>query len=1102
MKNLSFNGFSSNKTPVGQAISIERIKLLFAHANVVIAANILNSIIMAAVQWDAVDHPLIIAWVAFVWAITAARMAMVVKFRRADVDVSSAGKWKNLYMASAFISGAIWGSAALILMPVQLLSHKIFTVLVLGGMAIGAVVADSVVMGVFYAYVIPLLVPLAVKLVLEADETSLATGLLVGAYGILMTILAREMNNSANTSLLIRFENTILLEQVSSEKLKLDETNAALLTKIKEHENAEQALRESEERLERLNEAAFEGIVISRNGKFLDVNSFFTRMFGYSREELIGASALELTAPEYRGIVKNNMLSGYERPYEIMGLRKDGSVFPLEIRGKSIVIGGEEARITAIRDLTEGRAAEDAIRKSEETLRTVTSSVNDAIIMIDSAGIINFWNPAAERIFGYTSAEAVGQLISSLVIPERLREAHCEGLSNFAATGHGPIIGKTIQVAGMRKSGDEFPMELSISALWYRDKWWAAGVARDITERNLAKKALEESERRYRTVADHTFNWEEWRGPKGRLLYISPSCQRISGYSREEFLEDDSLEIRITHPDDREALEKHYRTIHGGVGYHELEFRITTKSGEERWILHCCQNVFDIDGEWLGRRASNMDITGRKRAEDRLLEAQSNLAEAQKIARIGSFNLDVLTNRLALSDEMRGIFNLGPERRECSMDCLYELLLNVSHPEDRDFVEVALDNAITKFAGSDINFRVIVGGRTRHIHMFVKIFRSRGKISGVAQDVTEIKLAEEALKRAKEEAEAATKLKDKFVSLVAHDLKSPMSSAMSLLRLMDGDGTAQMGAREKEIMGHVANSMERMIRTVDELLNISRLQTGKIKPEPRFFDTCELSGAVISKISQLAEKKGITVVNGIPSGLRLYTDSGLLEEVIQNLLTNAIKFSHAGQSVRLNAAQGGGRIIISVADDGTGVKKQLLPLLFRHEEKTSIPGTAGEVGTGFGLPLSHDIMSALGGELTVESEEGKGSVFHASLPDKQPVALVVEDEPATRRLLRAQLERIGVTVFEAASGREAVETLGKIGANLVLADIMMPEIDGLDLLKIIKTTPATAKIPVIIVTADLTATAKENAFRLGANGYVTKPFDEKSLLPIVKRYVA
>ena len=180
----------------------------------------------------------------------------------------------------------------------------------------------------------------------------------------------------------------------------------------------------------------------------------------------------------------------------------------------------------------------------------------------------------------------------------------------------------------MRRDGCEFPLELSLSAVQVKGAWHSIGIVRDISDRKEAEKALRVSEEKFRTVADHTYDWEYWRTADGSLAYSSPSCERITGYTAEEFLHDPRLLTRIMHQDDLEVFRSHLDDTARNAAPTDCatpDFRILTRSGEERWIAHVCQEVFDGEGKTLGRRACNRDVTTQKKTERDILKKQQQL---------------------------------------------------------------------------------------------------------------------------------------------------------------------------------------------------------------------------------------------------------------------------------------------------------------------------------------------------------------------------------------------------------------------------------------------------------------------------------------------
>lgn len=384
----------------------------------------------------------------------------------------------------------------------------------------------------------------------------------------------------------------------------------------------------------------------------------------------------------------------------------------------------------------------------------------------------------------------------------------------------------------------------------------------------------------------------------------------------------------------------------------------------------------------------------------------------------------------------------------------------------------------------------------------------RGKMMEIAgrrirvtalRDITERKKAEDALRLAKEQAESSTKLKDQFVSLVAHDLRAPFTSMMGLLRLFAERKPCLEDAESQKVLDMVFKSGDRMLGMIDQLLKISRLQTGQITPQPRFFNGHTSVAFTINSISHNAAQKGIVIVNDVPADMRLYADQVLFDEVLLNLMTNAIKFCSRGDRVTVFTPPGL-KSAIAVRDTGKGIGGKNISDIFRHDVKTTTPGTDGELGTGLGLPYSYDIMKAHGGELTVESAPGKGSVFCAMLPYARPVALVVDDEPMARLIARSHLEKIGVDVVEAESGAKALSCIKDKRPHIIIADIMMPGMDGFELLGLLKQDVSTRGIPLIVMTS-VDGEIRDKALRRGADDFVGKPVTAEDFVPRVRKFV-
>ncbi|MBF0435033.1 MAG: response regulator [Magnetococcales bacterium] len=357
------------------------------------------------------------------------------------------------------------------------------------------------------------------------------------------------------------------------------------------------------------------------------------------------------------------------------------------------------------------------------------------------------------------------------------------------------------------------------------------------------------------------------------------------------------------------------------------------------------------------------------------------------------------------------------------------------------------------------------------------------------------------MRQTREVAEEANRQKDKFVSLVAHDLRAPLSSMVGLMEFLLDDPEGSLQPSQHDLVNDMMATGRSLIELIEGVLNIGRLKSGKIIPDKTFFDLQFFTESVIQRVIHLAREKQITLENHIPTDVRIYADMSLFAAVVQNLLTNAIKFSRPGDVISIRQPLSEGGTAVEVCDQGVGIPADVLPKLFNVSEKTTTPGTAGETGTGFGLPFSFDIMEAHGGSLTVQSEAGRGSVFCARLPQVKPRVMLVDDEAMDRFMVRSVLNQMDLEVLEMESGGEALARMEREVPHLILSDVNMPDMDGMELLRRLKQDDATRKIPVILITGDDKTETRDLAFRLGADDFVEKPIILHDFLPRIRHHL-
>ena len=418
------------------------------------------------------------------------------------------------------------------------------------------------------------------------------------------------------------------------------------------------ALARSEARFRSLIENAPVGITLARHGKTLYANTAYLQLFGYDQQtELVGTSLLDQIAPEHRAEVADIIGardSGGAAPstYETIGLRCDGSHFPFLVNVSRLDLPDGPANIAFFTDITERKQAEialhrahnelelrvqertaelsqmnAALRESEEKYRIIIENTLDGISLVDETGVVLEWNYGQERITHISREEAVGQHVWDVQLRlsaqtpqpvDRYEQLRAMSL-RFLSTGQMPSQAYHEQTI-VWPDGTQRVIQPLPSLIKTERGYMVVSMTRDVTARKEADEALRQSELRFRTAANFTYDWEYWLAPDGNLVYISPSCERITGYGPAEFLREPALLERIIHPDDAALMIEHVHHSNERGELTPIDFRIRRSDGNVRWIGHVCRSVYDENGQNLGQRVSNRDITERKHAETALRE--------------------------------------------------------------------------------------------------------------------------------------------------------------------------------------------------------------------------------------------------------------------------------------------------------------------------------------------------------------------------------------------------------------------------------------------------------------------------------------------------
>jgi len=633
------------------------------------------------------------------------------------------------------------------------------------------------------------------------------------------------------------------------------------------------------------------------------------------------------------------------------------------------------------------RQTEITLRESEKKYRSLFENMLDGfalcrMIFDEQNKPVDFVyleiNTAFERLTGLKREAVVGKKVT-LAIPG-IEKANPELFE---------IYGK-VAFTGVEEKFEVFFKPLgkwfSIS-VYSPQKGYFVAVFEDITERKEVEASLRVSEVKFRTVANFTYDWEYWISPDGNLLYVSPSCKRITGYEADEFIKDPKLLTRIVYPEDKALIDFHFELV-TSEELHGADFRIVTRGGEVRWISHACQAVFDDDGKWLGRRASNRDITERKKAEEELLEGEKRLNRSQEIAHLGSWELDLVENRLSWSDEVYRMFGLKPQE----FGATYEAFLEAVHPDDRKAVDAAYSGSLREGRDTyEIEHRVVrkSTGEIRIVYEKCQHVRDEnGKIVrsiGMVQDITDRKMMEAKLEEYSKHLESLVEERTKQLKdaerlaaigatagMVGHDIRNPLQAITSDVYLAKSDLALTPESEEKRNMQESLDEIEKNVSYINKI--VADLQDFARPIKPKIEET-ELEQTIESVIARLNVPGNVTLKHSVRKDFpKLKTDEAYLQRILTNLANNAIQAMPNGGKLVIDAFTKNGKAVITVEDNGEGIPENVRSKLFMPLVTTK------SKGQGFGLSVVKRFTEGLGGTVTFESDVGKGTKFTIELP--------------------------------------------------------------------------------------------------------------------------
>ena len=739
-----------------------------------------------------------------------------------------------------------------------------------------------------------------------------------------------------------------------------------------------------------------------------------------------------------------------------------------------------------------------------------------AIVSVaDVSGRIVFVNEKFCQVSGYSSEELIGQ-------NHRIIKSGQHSPEFYADMWHTITDGNIWhgEVCNRRKNGSLYWVDSSIVPFVDADglPYQYISIRTDITH------VKENEQRLNRSQSFANIGIWDWDIKSGELLW-SERVAPLFGYPDGNVVHNYEGFLNAIHPDDllmvRDAIKD---CLERGISYN-IEHRCVWPDGAVHWLLERGDVVRDMHGEPMHMLGLVQDISARKQAELGLIESNARLEEAQSLAKLGSWEADMVSGELYWSDEIYRIFGFNKNRFTPTVAAFKSAV----HPDDLALVQASEQRAAATGIHDVVHRIIRPDGEIRYVHELARSqFDADGKLlhlRGTVQDVTELKQAELAMLEAKEIAEAASRAKSEFLASMSHELRTPLNAILGFSQLFAMD--EQLPQKTRENSRQIEYAGKHLLSLVNDLIDLARIESSKMELMLEAIKVKDVVCDSLSMVQSMANDKSIQIVlmQCDVMEITVLADFNRLRQAVINLLTNAIKYNRQNGTVHMVCEVVEGSAHIAVTDTGPGIPADKQGQIFVAFDRLGME--RGEIeGTGIGLVITKRIVEAMGGSIGFESTPGQGSTFWLIFPlttntarirpgpsaadnravssperarQTRPVVLYVEDNPMNLRLMQQVFA--GRKEWELRTAVDAESGIAMARADLpqlILLDINLPGMDGYRALKLLQEYPETAGIPVVALTANAMKGEREQGLAAGFAEYLTKPLDILKLLELLE----
>lgn len=755
----------------------------------------------------------------------------------------------------------------------------------------------------------------------------------------------------------------------------------------------DEALRISELKLRTTLYSIGDGVIaVDNEGQVMIMNPVAEQLTGWKEEEAKGRlleEVFKIINEETRKSVENPVRRVL-REGIVVGLAnhtvlisKDGKEYPIADSGAPILDNNRNiiGVVLVFRDQTEERRIQKAIQESEEKFRALSESALAGVYLIQDS-VFKYVNPSLANTFGYSVEEVIDKLGPlDLTYPDD-RDLVKE---NIKKRIEGKVKDIRYEFRGLRKDGRIIYVEVHGTQIIYKDKPAIVGTLIDITERKEAEKALHLAEENFRHSFDESPIGIRIVNEEGKTIYANKALLDIYGYESLDELINTSVSNRYT-PESYEEFKKRRELRRQGIETPNYEISIIRKDGEVRNLKVFRRKIlWNKQNQYL---VNYIDITEIRKIEKALRESEERLNMAIQSANIGLWDQNFVTGNIIRNKQWAEMLGYTLEEVQSDLNAF----INLIHPDDLNVVKEKIKeheegktdifSVECRMLTKDKNWKWVLNvGKIVERDTYGKPVRA----IGVHIDIDERKKAEEALIRAKEKAEQADKIKTEFLAQVSHEIRTPINIIVSSTNLIKESVYDLVEPEYRQLFSSIDSASFRIIRTIDQILNMSELQIGAYQTNPRLIDLKDdILENLFNEYLRLAESKGLNLIKKYHvEDAKIIADEYCVTQIFANLIDNAIKYTKEGYVEISLYEKEKKEKVVEVKDTGIGISEEFLPRLFEPFVQEEQGYSRPYEGNGLGLALVKKYCELNNASISVESKKNVGTTFRVIFHHKK-----------------------------------------------------------------------------------------------------------------------